>query len=78
MQKFLEKLTSLRLKIPSRTYSFAATSFFFFLYLGVPFSISDSGQVAWGNGYKDYVRSVELLTNEHSDTADFSRIDKAM
>ncbi|MEM9829639.1 MAG: serine hydrolase domain-containing protein [Bacteroidota bacterium] len=75
----MRKLTSLLLYFPRRIYFFAFTGVLTLTLLGVPFSISESGPVAWGNSYEDYyVRPIELLTNEHSTIADFAPIDEAM
>lgn len=78
MQRIVRKFVPSRLSFPLRIHSFVSAGAFMLLYLGVPFTISESGQAAWGNSYEDYVRSVELLTNEHSAFADFVPIDQAM
>lgn len=78
MQRHLKTLTSFFRKLRFQAHPVAAVTTFMVLYLGVPFSISESGRAAWGNSYEDYVRSVELLTNQHSDPAGFTGIDQAM
>ena len=78
MQRNLQNLTSFRLKLRFQANPFATALAFLLLYLGVPFSISESSQAAWGNSHEDYLRSVELLTNAHSDAPGFVAIDNAM
>ncbi|MEM8966562.1 MAG: serine hydrolase domain-containing protein [Bacteroidota bacterium] len=81
MQGILRKLTSLSLYFPRRIHFLSFTGVITLVLLGVPFSISESGPVVWGDSYEDYyVRpvEVELLTNKHSAIADFEPIDKAM
>ncbi|MEQ9438296.1 MAG: serine hydrolase domain-containing protein [Cyclobacteriaceae bacterium] len=78
MQRNLKNLTSFRLKLRFQASPFATALAFLLLYLGVPFSISDSSNAAWGNSHEEYLRSVELLTNEHSNAPGFEGIDQAM
>ncbi|WKN44811.1 serine hydrolase domain-containing protein [Tunicatimonas pelagia] len=78
MQRILRKCAPPRLSFLPRIHSFISIGVFTLLYLGVPFSIAESGQAALGNSYKDYVHSVELLMNKHSALADFAPIDQAM
>lgn len=57
---------------------FVASLTFILFYFGVPFSISDADNLAFGNTEVKFIKSVESLSNENSDIESLSIVDSAM
>lgn len=66
------------LKYVFRGKCFVAGLTFALFFFGVPFSISDADNLAFGNTEVKFIKSVENLSNENSNLENFANIDSAM